>query len=323
MRSFHGTPVLWPDRQGDAAPHLVAVEHQTLDPVALRQAVARNQLALVRGVEFRAACALFGELVDHYDLRDSYDVQMQYVVNMMAAREAVEGVAVTVNRRGPYQMVQPHSEGDTTAPLELFGLYCEQDAASGGESVFGLVNQAADHSKLRAKEKAVLDRGLSPAELNKLRRNHLDAKAVIVSDDAVSRVLVESPHGDIVVRQMPVTRSLSPVSGEPLMTYWDNVTVHDHAFHRCHYELLNQAGIFHVDVGAADYAHYMHVEDDSAWGPADTDSGNLDETAALFACHVIYKMAPGELVVFNNRAWTHAANNWPPHDTRTLRAMYA
>ena len=190
MRSFHGTPVLWPESQGDATPHLVATEHHALDGDALRHTVGRNQLALVRGVEFRVACALFGDLVDHYGLRDSYEVQMRYVVNTMAAREAVDDVAVTVNRRGPYQMIQPHSEGDTTSPLELFGLYCERNATSGGESIFGLVNQAADHSKLRAKEKAVLDKGLSPAERNKLRRNHLDAKDVIVSDDSLCRVLV-------------------------------------------------------------------------------------------------------------------------------------
>jgi alpha-ketoglutarate-dependent taurine dioxygenase len=67
----------------------------------------------------------------------------------------------------------------------------------------------------------------------------------------------------------------------------------------------------------------MHVESDSDWAPADTKSGTIEETAQLFDCHVQYKMEEGDLLLFNNRAWTHAVNNWNPDDERKLRAMYA
>jgi hypothetical protein len=248
---------------------------------------------------------------------------MQYVVGLMAAREPVDQFAVTVNKRGPYEIIQPHCEGDSSSPLEIFGLHCVQNAESGGENILSLISQTADHSGLCAKEKAIVNTGMSSAELNRLRRNHLDAKTVIPEVPCGCSVLAQVEHGSIIVRGVPLVRSRSIVSGEDLVSYWDNVTVHDHAFHRFQYEILKHLGIFHCNGDISGYEAYMHVEDDSPWAPADTCSGDVEQTSRLFLCHIIYKMEPGDLLVFNNRAWTHSSNNWPPDQVRTLHAMYA
>lgn len=322
MEQFYGTPVFLTGA-GDDAPSLVVFTEDRSASGALVDALSRNQIVVIRPITFEAAGAVFADLADHFGVRDSYDVQMQHVVSMMAARDAVENVAVTVNKRGAYQLVQPHSEGDTTAPLELFALYCVQNAAAGGESVLSLVNQDADHSTLRAKEKAILDRGLSRTELNVLRRHHLDARTVIAGGEPFCRVLAAGAHGDVVVRYAPLARSRSVVSGGNVVTYWDNVTVHDRAFHRFNHALLRDLGLLRSQDGADDYSAYLHVEDDSPWAPADTDSGGLEQTSRLFRCHVVHKMRAGDLLLVNNRTWTHAANNWSPEDVRTLYAMYA
>lgn len=323
MDSFHGTPVFRSTDGPAANPHLVVLEGEAADLASIKDGLARNRLVLIRQMPFERAGALFGELVDAYDLRDSYEIQMQYVVELMAARDAVDNVAVTVNKRGPFEIVQPHSEGDTTAPIELFGLHCIQNAASGGENVLSLINQSADHSRLRAKEKAIVDRGMSTQERNKLRSSHLDAKDVLSDAPPGCRVLAESAHGSVIVRPVPLTPGRSVVSDSTLVTYWDNVTVHDHAFHKFNYELLRDLGILHTRAGQSDYTAYMHVEEDTPWSPVDSDSGGVDETSRLFECHIVHKMEAGDFLLFNNRAWTHAVNNWPPEETRTLNAMYA
>jgi alpha-ketoglutarate-dependent taurine dioxygenase len=321
MAEFHDTPI-FESSSGEQNEHLLVLDRSEVSIGNLEDGLRQGQLILSRNIPFDQAGTIFQKLADDFGLRASYDMQMQYVVSLMEDRESVDDIAVTVNERGPYQIVQPHAEGDTTSPLDLFGLYCEENANSGGENILSLIDQSADHSKLRAKEKAIVGTGLSNRQINKLRAAHLDAKDVIETCDPSDRVLAQTEEGKIVVRTVPVKSAPSVISGQDLLTYWDNVTVHDHAFHRHHHEILRFLGILH-EQGSNTYEPYMHVENDSDWAPADTDSGSVEEIARLFSCHVVHKMEPHDFLIFNNRAWTHAVNNWPPDQVRKLSAMYA
>ena len=321
MEEFFGTPIYRP-RDTGAGSCLLAVEHTEPDQGAVRAAIEKNQLLLIQSMDFKRASSLFAELADHYGVGDSYRLQMQYVVHTINTRVPVDDVAVTVNERGPFQVIQSHSEGDSTAQLDLFGLYCVKNSTSGGENILSLINQTADYSRLRAKEKVIIGAGLSNQEIGTLRQYHLDAKRVLEHCDTTCRVLTEIGRGRVVVMPVPIARARSAITGEALMTLWDNVTVHDHAFHRHQYELLRHLGIL-CKGPELDYLNYMHVEEDSTWAPADSDSGELGHTSRYFTCHVLYKMQPADFLIFHNRAWTHAVNNWFPDDFRQLRAMYA
>ncbi|WDE02126.1 hypothetical protein [Thalassomonas actiniarum] len=322
MKQFYGTPVFEPGQDAESEQHLQIFEAGDFDLGKIKAAIEKNQLVLVRGMAFERAGDLFGQLVDHYDLRDSYDIQMQLVAHMMEDREAVDDVAVTVNERGPFQIIQPHAEGDSSSPLDLFGLHCRQNAVDGGENILSLVDQDADHSLLKAKEKAIVGQNLSPASINELRAEHLDAKDVLASCDAANRVLKETAAGKVVVRPVPLRKEKSVISGQDMYTLWDNVTVHDHAFHKHQFELLSSLGIL-KDARGDNYQDYLHVEGDSDWAPADTESGSVEQTAGLFTCHILYKMQADDFLILNNKAWSHAVNNWAPEEVRKLTAMYA
>jgi hypothetical protein len=322
MKLFHGIPIFSSDSAAQEDSHVLVLENLDTDRSKIRNGIEQNKLVIIRAAPFEKAGALFRELTEDYGLADSYDLQMQYVVHLMKDRAPVNDVAVTVNERGPLQFVQPHAEGDSTSQLELFALHCVQNSQSGGENILSLIDQTADHSRLRAKEKAILGSGLSAAEIANLRKEHMDANEILSACSSICRVLNETQRGSVIVRLVPITPAKSAVTGESLVTYWDNVTVHDHAFHRHHYDLLRHLEILHEDSGKG-YESYMHVEDDSPWGPADTDSGDVDRTAKLFRCHVLHRMGPNELLLFNNRIWTHAVNNWPAGQVRKLTAMYA
>jgi hypothetical protein len=321
MDPFQGVPVFDSSSSDNELQHIRSDPDVSLSQ--LRDAIAQNKLVLLRSTPFTKAGSIFRRLAASYGLEDSYDLQMQYVVKAMKDRAPVGNLAVTVNERGPLQIIQPHSEGDSTSQLDLFGLHCTQNAMDGGENILSLIDQRADHSRLRAKEKAILGTNLSPGEIYELqRKEHLDARAVISDPSSVCRVLKETPRGSVVVRFVPIAASRSVITNESLFSYWDNVTVHDRAFHRHQYELLRHLAILQEGAGP-DYAAYMHVEDDSPWRPADTDSGDIAQTAGLFRCHVVHKLAADDFLIFNNRAWTHAVNNWPPAQARKLTAMYA
>lgn len=322
MKTFHGVPIINANSADQLDPYVAVIEYDSAKLKAIQDALSANKLVLVKSIAFEKAGNIFSDLVDAYGLRDSYDLQMQFVVHLMQGREALNDIAVTVNERDPYQFIQAHSEGDSSSPLDILALHCTSNATSGGENIFSLVNQDANYSNLSAKEKAVVGHDLTDAEIQSLRINHRDAKAVIDTCPNSCRVLVQSGRGSVVVRKVPLARMQSVISGNAVTTLWDNVTVHDHAFHRHQYELLTSLAILHHPLGD-DYKNYMHVEPDSDWAPADTNSGSVKQIANLFSCHVLYKMEPGDLLILNNRIWTHSVNNWPPSEERELSVMYA
>jgi len=101
---------------------------------------------------------------------------------------------------------------------------------------------------------------------------------------------------------------LLPPLNQYLYTYWDNITVHDHAFHKHNFELLKEVGILNEST-SSNYENYMHIEEDSIWASADTNSGDTSETAKLFDQHIVQDIKPDDFLILNNRAWTHAVNN--------------
>lgn len=346
MKTFYETPVYGCNSENIPDSHIAQLSKTQTNKDKIREQLSLNKLVLVKSFSIDEAGELFGELVDSYNLRASYDLQMQFVVDMMEDREGVDEIAVTVNERDVYQIIQPHAEGDSTAPLDLFGLYCQSNAKQGGENILSLINQDADVSQLKAKEKAVVGDDLKDADIRKLKQGHLDAHEILQSCHNVCRILKETPEGKIVTRLMPIKKQKSVISEEELYTFWDNITVHDHAFHRFQYEVLKELDLLNDEstkssflgrlmqsIGlakkptasdiTADYKEFMHVENDSDWAPADTDSGDVEAIAKLFDSHVVYKMQPGDFLIFNNRAWTHAVNNWGPGEVRKMFAMYA
>lgn len=318
---FHGVPVISAE-DPKAAPYITLIESPHFDIPALKKSIEANKLVLLRAIPFDQATKIFQQLVDDYGIRDSYDLQMQYVVQTISDRAPVDDIAVTVNARGPYQLVQPHAEGDSSSPLDLFGLFCFENSVSGGQNILSLINQSADHSTLCAKEKVIIGSDLSAEEVAAIRCEHFDAKRILREPDRPLRVLSKTDRGCVVVMASPAAPSTSRLNGQNLVTYWDNVTVHDHAFHRHHFELLKALDLLETGLGS-DYREYAHVESDSSWGPMDTDSGDVPTTARRYSCHLIHKLEPGDYLIFHNRTWTHSANNWPPEQSRNLVAMYA
>ncbi len=322
MQKFYDTPI-YETATDKNIEDLLILESNEIDFTQIINALSKNKLILIRSFSFEKSSTLFKELVDHYSLTDSYEIQMQFVVHLMMNREPIDDLAVTVNDRGPYQIIQAHSEGDSTSQLDLFGLYCKKNANTGGENILSLINQSADNSKLRAKEKAIVGENLTEADIAAIRGDHWDAKEVISECLTPYKVISESSKGSVIVRNVPIKASRSVITNEELYTYWDNVTVHDHAFHQHHFELLKKLNILNENSTNADYEAYMHVEDDSYWAPADTRSGEIEETSKLFNSHIVHKMAADDFLIFNNRVWTHAVNNWVDGDQRELFAMYA
>lgn len=76
MQSFHGVPVYWSNSSGRAAEHVLTLDTPEIRLEKITAAIERDRLVLLRATPFARAVQLFGELADHYGLRDSYDLQI-------------------------------------------------------------------------------------------------------------------------------------------------------------------------------------------------------------------------------------------------------
>jgi len=166
-------------------------------------------LVLLRSFSFEKSTAIFNKLVDHYGLRDSYDIQMQFVIQIMMDRTGIDDVAVTVNSRGSFEVIQPHSQGHSISQLDLFRLFCKKNASSSEQNVLSLINQSVDHFKLIAKEKVITGQDLSQADINELKNTHFDAKKVVSDNQPIDRILYQTEKGKVVVTKPPITPSKS------------------------------------------------------------------------------------------------------------------
>uniref|UniRef100_A0A7S3FB28 Uncharacterized protein n=1 Tax=Haptolina ericina TaxID=156174 RepID=A0A7S3FB28_9EUKA len=328
VNHFHGIPVYWSSSAGDGGSldkHLLVLHRSKVTSLVVKAALAQNKLVLIRNMPFNEATHFYASLADEFGLRDSYEAQMKGVVHLTNHRKGVGGEAATVNERGEYEVIGAHCEGDTSAPLDFFALHCIENAFDGGENILSLIDQTGDHSKLQAKEKALVCQGLSRTELMQLRgcTGHTDAKDVLSACPPAARVLAETDHGKVILRSLPVEAMHSVVCDKPLVSYFDNVSAHDEAFHRHHLELLRALCLLRPNPSATTDKDYLHIEEGRGWAPLETDHGEVAYTAKLWSAHVVHKMAPGDFLLFNNRAWTHSANNWEPGQVRKMHVMYS
>lgn len=321
MDTFLNTPV-FNSKNKAKSEYLIEADLSTTDVSIIVEHLKANRIVLIQAMDFSDASQFFRNLAEYCNLSNSYKTQMDYVIRTMEDRKSVDKKAVTVNSRSPYELIQPHCEGDSTAQLDLFSLYCETNSNSGGESIFSLINQKAEFSHLRAKEKIVVGNNLSEADLIKLRGYHFDARELDSKLLPTDKIVVAKEKGYVVVRNKELRPSTSVLTGKSTFTLWDNVTVHDHAFHKYFFSLVKELGILNESLGK-DYRSYLHIEEDSYWAPADTLSGTAEQTSNLFKCHVVLKLAKGDFILVNNRTWTHAANNWNHKEPREIFAMYA
>lgn len=283
---------------------------------------------LIHEIDRAHAETVFRQVSRHFDLEDSFDLQMGIGVDNTPSRDSVSLSAVSVNHRSDFQLIQPHSEGNTTMPMEIFGLHCTCNSEHGGETVLGLVDQAADFSALVAREKFLItpDAPAGSILADDLLAAHGSVRSVDTQVRPGDRVLETAADGtSVVVRDMPVEASPGLLLAKPAVTLWDNVTVHDRAFHRFMLGLMRDRGLLVEPEPELPWSDefYFHIEPKAPWGPIRDRTADIEYVSSLFKQLIVVKLLPDQMLLVNNRLWTHAANNWAPSDTRILSAMYA
>lgn len=237
-------------------------------------------------------------------------------------RENVGQYYMSVNKRGDYQFVAPHSEGTSFINMQLASFYCYENNTDGGETVLMNVDQEARGiwDSLRENvRRGKATRALTTSEIRQIKimaRLSMPGDALKEEDEIISRKQINDVFSVYDVLAKPV-KSYSQLLGKDVFVYWDSVEAVDTDSLGQFYSLLKSNGLLRLPPGGLD----MEAMDDSSGRRIRCFGSRYDQ---IFKCKITRKLQPGEFVVQNNLTWCHAVSNWTPASgTRKVVAAFA
>jgi hypothetical protein len=285
-------------------------------------ALRSDQVALIRNAAEQDADLILGQLSLRVGLLSSLEMQAAFA-SVHGHRNNVSQYFMTVNRRQDYDVILPHSEGSHFMNIQLASFYCHENTTDGGESLLLQVNQASEcwaSLKELVTRIAPGGRALSPSEraLVKVRCQADPVHDLLKPQD----VVLEEQKAPLpglkcfwVLAGLRKRRSV--VLERDVYTYWDSVCTTDEDAVDQSVSVLSRLNLLKEPAGGPPVSESMRARSRKVW-----KSGVNYES--LFTAMIVHKLRPGDLIIFNNLTWAHAAGNWTPNSgTRKVVAAFA
>ncbi len=299
---------------------IVELGAQTVD--ALLDALARDQVALVRGCGLESAESLIEGVAGRLDLRERLELQAGFAA-FRGHRRNVGRYFMSVNDRKDYQFFAPHSEGDSFSNMQLASFFCFENSTDGGVSILLNIDEQSEiWPRLREKvnRAAPGSRSLSPGEMARVSAHYkLSRPLGLRSGD---QVLTERPtdiDGFAIAEVLAAPQqSHSRILKRQRYVYWDSIASIDYDSFDAFTALLKSDGLLKLaDADAGDLTCIDNASKRRVWR-----SGA--DHRSLFRCKITIKLEPGDLIIQNNLTWAHSASNWTPGSgVRNLAAAFA
>lgn len=267
-----------------------------------------DYVVLVRHLDDVEADNLMLSVCEKLGIRGSLEVQSTFA-SSLGHRQNVGKYYMSVNRRGEYQFVAPHSEGGSFTNLQLASFYCYENSTDGGETILMNVDQSSNvWGNLRERvRRGKATRALTSAEVRKLKvvaRLSMPEDSIKDSDEVLSQNEI-SPHFTVYDVLAKPTNSYSKLLERDVYSYWDTIESVD-CDSAIEFEyFLRQHGLLMLPSGGLDSKDL----DDSVDRRIRSFGSRYND---IFKCRLTRKLQPGEFIIQNNMTWCHSVSNWTP-----------
>lgn len=283
----------------------------------------KDLVVLIKNVTPKQADDTLYKVARSFGLSERLELQAGFA-ELYGHRRNIGKYFMSVNSRSPYQYISPHSEGTSSAGMQLASFYCYENSTDGGETI--LINVDGESEAWQALRELVtrmrsVSRRLSPDEVARARTLHgVRIPADTVSNDDQILTEVKSAIAGLSLVQVLAkpTKTYSCILDRNLYAFWDSVATIDHDVASVYLRLLRRWGLLkepspdHLGAAELDCAADRRV-----WR-----SGF--DFARIFKSRITCKLSPQDLVIQNNLTWTHAVSNWSPNSgTRNVAAAFA
>jgi hypothetical protein len=286
------------------------------------EALKEDSVVLVKNIEADQADYIMHKVASRFGLGDNLELQAG-VAAVYGHRQNVGRYFMTVNERGPYQFIPPHSEGNSFINMQIASFYCYENSTDGGESILLNVDDSSSMWELlkdHAHRGRLASRPLAAHEVSMIRMLYqLNFPADILRDDdqVLEERQTEIPGFTVLEVLAKPQKTHSRLLDRKVYALWDTIASIDFDMAVQYLDLLRQASLLRepengLELHAIDNAANRHI-----W-----HSGV--DYSRLFTCKITHKMAPGDLLLQNNMTWTHSAANWTPKSgVRRITASFA
>jgi hypothetical protein len=292
------------------------------DATRVAAALRQDLVVLIRNVGPDRADRLVRDVADRFDMLDRLELQAGFA-GFLGHRQTIGEHFMSVNERGDYQFIPPHSEGSAFLDIQLAAFYAYDNTTDGGETILMNVDDAsAIWPSLREKARRVrLGKApILPSQIARARGLY----QVRIPDDLLTdsdEILEEHPtelDGVTVVDVLARPgRRYSRILGREVYAYWDSVASIDHDSAHSYVRLLRMWGLLREPAGGLDVCRMDNASHRRLW------HSGVDH-AQLFKCRIVHKLIAGDLIVFNNMTWPHAVTNWSPESgSRQVAGAFA
>jgi hypothetical protein len=302
--------------------YMVAMDAANAKADKIAGILSEDRVALIHGVSQIDADKLMAGIASEFGLSEDLEIQAGFAA-IHGHRKNVGNYFMSVNERGEYSFIPPHSEGNSRMSMQLSSFYCMENTTDGGETV--LWGTGRDEEKWRGAKEfkykiKTSRRTLSKTEIAELRMMHgIDWKKDVVEEDDEVLCLHDAPiegvHRYSVLE--PAKKSFSKILGTDRYVCWDTIGSVDWDIAEGFAKALQKAGLFKTPAKFDDWRELDSSSHRKVWS-----SGiNLP---SIFTRAIVRKLRKGELIVMNNMSWAHSACGWTPGSgTRDLVAAFA
>jgi len=285
------------------------------------ESLRRDLVVLIRNVAADQVDSVVYSIADRLGLGDALKVQAS-LAGFLGHRHNIGKYFMSVNKRGDYQFIPPHSEGNSFLGMQLASFFCYENSTDGGETILMNVDDSSTvWQSLREKVKrGKLARPLAPHEVLRakgLYQIHLPADSLRETDQVLQELRSTIAGLAIVEVLAKPSKTYSRILDRELNAYWDSIASIDFDSAREYADLLRLCGLLREPQGGLQLSQMDNAAQRRVW-----QSGV--HYAQLFKCKITRKLVPGDLIIQNNLTWTHATSNWTPNSgTRKVAAAFA
>lgn len=308
--------------QGCNSEHMVVINASDVEFEKITEILAQDKVVLIQGASPAEADRLIYGIAEELKLGEELEVQAGFAA-IHNHRENVGKYFMTVNERGGYHFIPPHSEGNSAMDMQISAFYCFENTTDGGETIlWGLSDDEEIWRGMKEfKYKIKTERSeLSKTEIATLKmRCEVNWPNDMVKEGDEIVYLMDEPVKDVyryVVLQ-PAKKNYSRILGADRFVFWDTIANVDRDISAEFVKAIKQVGLFRApdDLPAgSDLDCSLHRK---VWS-----SGT--HLPSIFNRAILRKLQPGELIVMNNMTWSHSACGWTPgKGTRMVVAAFA
>lgn len=280
------------------------------DAEAVLTALRCDQVALIQGLDQARADAFIASVAAEFGLLDQLALQTGFA-SIRGHRENVGKNFMTVNKRAGYQFIPAHSEGSQRVGMQMAAFYCHENTTDGGHSILLNANSASPAWATQREMMIKVDLGGARPSRGDVARAKVMYSIDILQeqlapgDEIVAERTSFIPGMRVLTVLAPTSASFSTILEREVNVYWDTVASVDYDSGKEYLQLLTSSGLLKVPPEGVDIAVLDNAHERRVWS-----SGVKYES--LFASRLTHKLAPGELVIFNNMTWSHSTSNWTP-----------